>query len=378
MSKYYRYSLVLVTLVVLSTIMVYALSGKKTTIGQYSSVSRPARIRPDYCGTVIPPNIAPLNFIVKEEGSHYCVKIYSKKGPTIEVFSRSPKIVIPQKPWHQLLNLNRKEELYVDVFAKTSGGQWRRFAPITNKIAYENIDNYLVYRKIYPGHDIWAEMGCYQRDLGSYDESVILRNKSFKRGCVNCHAFCNNCTDKMFLDIRSSKYGSSAIMVNDGRVTKIGQKLGFISWHPSGRIIACSVSTPRLVFYTTSNYIQDIVELDSFLVYYVLDSETIKSSAKISKKERLEVYPCWSPDGRYLYFSSAPMLWSGEAEFPPKSYDEVKYDLVRISYDLDSDTWGQLETVLSAKDTNMSILEPRISPDGRWLLCCMCDYGSST
>jgi hypothetical protein len=49
---------------------------------------------------------------------------------------------------------------------------------------------------------------------------------------------------------------------------------------------------------------------------------------------------------------------------------------MRISYDIKSDQWGELETVLSAEDTGFSILEPRISPDGRWLLFCMCDYGS--
>jgi hypothetical protein len=38
--------------------------------------------------------------------------------------------------------------------------------------------------------------------------------------------------------------------------------------------------------------------------------------------------------------------------------------------------WGKLETVLEAEQTNKSALLPRISPDGRWLLLCMTDYGS--
>jgi hypothetical protein len=59
----------------------------------------------------------------------------------------------------------------------------------------------------------------------------------------------------------------------------------------------------------------------------------------------------------------------------PARYNEIKYDLLRISYDLDRDQWGELETILSAKDTGLSILLPRISPDGRWLLFCMCEYG---
>lgn len=60
---------------------------------------------------------------------------------------------------------------------------------------------------------------------------------------------------------------------------------------------------------------------------------------------------------------------------PPDNYDKVKYDLMRISYDITTDKWGQLETVLGAGETGKSILLPRISPDGRFLLFCMCDYG---
>ena len=34
-----------------------------------------------------------------------------------------------------------------------------------------------------------------------------------------------------------------------------------------------------------------------------------------------------------------------------------------------------MEPVLLAKDTGLSITEPRVSPDGRWLLFCMSEYG---
>ena len=50
---------------------------------------RQANIDPDYSGTVIPPNIAPLNFIVKEPGTRYYVKISSKEGKKIEISGNS-------------------------------------------------------------------------------------------------------------------------------------------------------------------------------------------------------------------------------------------------------------------------------------------------
>ncbi len=48
---------------------------------------------------------------------------------------------------------------------------------------------------------------------------------------------------------------------------------------------------------------------------------------------------------------------------------------MRISYDLETDKWGSSEMVLPSAKTGLSILLPRISPDGRFLLFCMCEYG---
>ena len=378
MRKHYRYLFIMLMLVVLSAgVLAYALRDNKLTIDnrQPTIIARPARIHPDYCDTVIPPNIAPLNFLVQENGSHYCVKISSKQGRTIEVFSRSQKIIIPEDPWHELLNVNRGQQLYFDVYAKDKTNQWARFKTFTNRIASEDIDGFLVYRKIHPAHSAWREMGIYQRNLQNYDESLILDNGYYKNGCLNCHTFCNNRTEKMLIGIRSSIYGSSALLIEDGVVNKIGTKFGYTSWHPSGRLAVYSVNKVHLFFRSARSEVRDVVDLDSLLAYYIVDSKTVKTSPKIAKKDRLETYPTWSADGRYLYFCSAAMLWLDRDKVPPERYDEVKYDLVRVSYDLDGDQWGKLETVLSSEDTGLSILLPRISPDGRWLLFCMCNYG---
>jgi hypothetical protein len=217
-------------------------------------------------------------------------------------------------------------------------------------------------------------MGIYQRNLSSFDESIILNNGYFKHGCVNCHTFCGNCTDKMLIGIRSAVYGSSALLIEDDKVRKIGTKFGYTSWHPSGRIAAFSVNKVRQIFHSAASEIRDVMDIDSIMFYYLVDSESIKTTPNLANKDRLETYPTWSADGRYLYFCSAPITWSNRNTIP-ESYDQIKYDLVRVSYDLEHDQWGQPESVLSTEDTSLSILLPRISPDGRWLLFCMCDYG---
>ncbi len=219
-------------------------------------------------------------------------------------------------------------------------------------------------------------MAIYQRNLENFNESLILDNGYYKGGCLNCHAFCGNNTDKMLIGIRNyALYGTSTLLIENGVVNKIGAKFGYTSWHPSGQLVACSINYLSKFSHFARNEVRDTVDLNSLLAYYPLDSKTLKTSPKISQKKRLETWPTWSADGRYLYFCSAPMLWSDPNKLPPKRYKQVKYDLVRISYDIEQDRWGELETVLSAQDTGLSIAMPRISPDGRWLLFCMFNYG---
>jgi len=382
-SKRSRTVLAYICRALVSSVFLSAVSGSTVAVEQYDPVARPARISPDYSDVVIPPNIAPLNFLIQEQGLQYFVRIYANEGEPIEVHSKTPKIVIPEKQWHKLLSLNRGAQLSFDIYVKPQAlpsssevqtQRWQRFEPITIRISNEKIDGFLVYRRIRPGHSTWREMGIYQRNLHSFDESLILNNGYYKDGCLNCHTFCNNRTDKMLIGIRSAVYGSSALLIEANTVSKIGTKFGYSSWHPSGRVAAYSINNVVLFFHSATGEVRDVLDLDSLLAYYLVDSEKVKTSPILAQKDRLETYPTWSADGRYLYFCSAPLTWEERDEIP-EQYDKIKYDLVRIPYDLERDEWGELEAVLSADKTGLSILLPRISPCGRWLLFTMCDYG---
>ncbi|MFC1635914.1 hypothetical protein ACFL5Z_13830 [Planctomycetota bacterium] len=375
------YALITCALIILTLLCVFR--GNKVSITQYNAMTQPAKIQPDYTGTVIPPNIAPLSFLIQHEGTGYFARVYSEKGDPIEIFSKTPKISIPKRAWHKLLDLNRGRQLSLDIFVKSpknvssSEGKnvpWSRFETLTCDIAREDIDPVLVYRRIRPGHGIWRNIGIYQRNLNSFNESVILNNEYFKHGCVNCHTFCGNRPEKMLFGIRSKDYGSSALLIEGDEVQKIGTKFGYTSWHPSGRLAAFSVNKVRQFFHSAADEVRDVIDFDSLMAYYLVDSKTVKTTKDLARKDQLETYPTWSADGRYLYFCSAPVTWSDRSTVP-ESYDQIKYDLVRASYDLDRDQWGPLESVLSAQKTGLSILLPRVSPDGRWLLFCMCDYG---
>ena len=357
----------------------HARSQATVDLGEYKSVGRVPVISPDYVGCVIPPNIAPLNFVVTEPGKRCCVRISAGRGKPIEVVNASGRVVIPLGPWKKLLDANRGGTLTFDVYTKDREGGWSRFAPIVNTIAPEDIDPYLVYREMPVYNLAWTDMGIYQRNLGNYDETVIVHNASFEHGCVNCHTFLRNRPDHMLMNVR--RLGDvgppgGMLMAQNGVVRKVvDTKTAFnpipaiyLAWHPSGEVVSFSTNKVLQCFHTIG-YHRDTVDTFSDLALYLIDSNTITTTPAISRPDRLETYPTWTPDGRTMYFCSAPQL-------PIKRYREVLYDVMRIPYDLKSDTWGKTEMVVSAKETGLSAALPRISPDGRFLLFCMMAYGN--
>lgn len=154
----------LFTLIVLGALLIglsyYYSCNRKITVGEYSSLDRPARVHPDYTDIVIPPNIAPLNFLVREKGKMYRVKIHSEQGDNIDIYSRRPRIEIPIGRWRELLSLNRGRRLFFDIYVKDDTNRWSKFKTAANTIANAKIDRYLIYRKITICVK-WKDMGIY-------------------------------------------------------------------------------------------------------------------------------------------------------------------------------------------------------------------------
>jgi hypothetical protein len=344
-------------------------------IEKYAEVGREPKLSPDCVGVVIPPNIAPLNFRVLEEGRAYFVTIRSDQGRPIRVSSRTGRIRIPIRPWRALLAASRGRDIFFDVYVQGADRQWQRFRPVTGTVAPEDIDSTLVFRFLKPAYNWWRDMGIFERDLTDYGTSVVLHGRSFGRGCLNCHSFVGNDPDTMSISLRSKTYGSDTLLARHGAVDRIGAKWGYTAWHPSGQLAVYSLNRVTQFFHAGGMEVRDVVDLDSALVCYRVESHKATCPGELADKDRLETYPAWSPDGAYLYFCSAPVLWQDRAAVPPENYEKVKYDLRRIPYDIATDQWGKAETVLSAEQTGQSILLPRVSPDGRFLVFCMCHYG---
>jgi len=339
-----------------------------------ATISSYPRISPDYSGIVIPPNIAPMNFRILEAADSCYVTALNDDGKKLTVYSKNRMIKFPAKKWKQLLSASKGQRILFDVYVKNNNS-WTRFESIVNRVADEKIDSFLAYRFIIPVHNWWKDIELHQRDLESFRTKALLSGKDFSNGCINCHSFRNNSPDCMSIATRSTKFGSASLVIKDGEIRKIDTKWGYTAWHPTGRIAAYSTNKVVQFFHTTGLEIRDVADLDSAILYYNTETQKVKIAGALADKSRLETYPAWSPDGKYLYYCSAPLLWKDRNSVPPENYKNLRYSLMRTSYDIDSDSWGRPEIVLSSEKTDKSILLPRISPDGKHLVFCMCQYG---
>ena len=59
----------------------------------------------------------------------------------------------------------------------------------------------------------------------------------------------------------------------------------------------------------------------------------------------------------------------------PKNYKDVKYDLMRASFDPATNTFGEPETILCAQDAGKSCVQPSVSFNGRFVAFLCADYG---
>jgi len=338
-------------------------------------VDRAPAIFPYAQGTVIPPNIAPLNFIINEPGERFHVTISCGKNH-IEIAGRNPEIAIPVRQWQQLLRRSRGMPLGITVSCYVQH-VWQQFAAIWDTVGPDSIDAYVVYRKI-PIAELWDNMAIYQRTMRNFQEKRVFSN--YENGvCVNCHSFRNNDPGEMALQIRSGSIGTPMLIGTSMRGKPLVRALntrsafshgraGLSSWHPFKEIIAFSLNGFTMKFDKPGLEPREVFDAGSDIAVCSIDNNEIFSSPLLSGKDRIETWPEWSKDGRYLYFCSAPQL-------PAERFREIQFDLMRLAFDPSTGTWGPLDTVVTSKAAQGSILQPRISPDGRYMLVNIVEYG---
>ena len=346
-----------------------------------SSVLPP--IFPDYCDVTVPCNIAPLNFMLPASEYEECVARITTPDGQQQTYGNGVKMQIPEEEWHDMLNVSKGKSMKVEVWGQKKG-KWLSFSPFEIHVAKDPIDEYVSYRLIEPSYVAWTFMEIAQRNLTSFEETQIFNNEITmndreKGQCINCHSYQNYKTDNMLFHVRLSNAGT--VIVNDGKVSRVNMKRDYTisggvypSWHPTAKLVAFSTDLTRQAFHTANPNKIEVYDLASDMILY--DVETDSVSIVSNDSTLLEVYPTWSPDGKYLYYcKSVPLPEEMRDKDIRTTYSKIQYNLVRRSFDLKTHNFGEEELVYDAASADKSVTLPRISPDGRYLLFALGQYG---
>lgn len=341
-----------------------------------------ANVYPDYNGVAIPYNIAPLNFDIDDIAEDYITRIYSNKD---EIIVRGSFVDIPEDEWKNLLYNHKSDSLYIDIFEKREG-KWMQLLGKSLYITSDSIDPYLVYRLIEPSYVAFEDITINQRNITNFETKIVYDNMAMSDGdngqCVNCHSFQDyNLTGRMQMHFRVTNGGTLIMQNND--IKKVNLKTGsaistgvYPSWHPTKNIIAYSLNETGQDFRTKDTQKVEVLDYASDIVLYDIDKNITTYVAHDSLE--FETFPYWSPDGKWLYYCCAHFQFytdDPDTEMANR-YTEVKYNIIRRSFDERTSLFGKADTIFNAAKYDKSATFPRVSPDGKYMLFTMADYGN--
>lgn len=333
-----------------------------------------AVIYPDYTDITIPANIAPLNFLLRDEVEALHVSVEGK-AETLTVQSDDHRACFPTDDWKALLQKHLGDTLTVTVTA-LKDEQWLRYPTFYWYVAPEKVDAYLSYRLIEPAYEVWNEVEIHERCVENFDEKVISTYKNTDNSCMNCHIYGNKSGALSMFHLRGSRGGT--ILNRNGELRKLALKnektisaTVYGDFHPSGRYGVFSTNIIIPAFHSTDNQRLEVYDTASDLVIADFDNNRLIHSPLMERKDKFETFPTFSPDGKSVYFCVA------DSVALPEDIRELKYSLCRIGFDAETQQWGtKIDTLWNAQEMNGSVCHPKVSPDGRYLLYTVADYGT--
>lgn len=332
----------------------------------------PLVIYPDYKEVTIPANIAPLNF-------RYAMKDIRGAKTTFTLGERSVTLKGTEVEWR----LGAWKAFLADAAGQTvtvSAEAVVDGQPVSDRwsfyVSEDAVDGWLTYRLIEPAYQMFNEVSIMERCVENFDETTICDHTVTDNSCMNCHVHGQQRGDYSLYYIRGPKGGS--ILNKDGKLRKLtlnapGMLSGTVygELHPSGRFGVFSTNIILPSFHAMPGRRMEVYDSASDLTVADFDNNVMINLPHVAQSEKWETFPCFSADGKSVYWCVADSL------LVPDDLAQVRYDLVRADFDTSNGHIStQVDTVWSAQAHQASACHPKASPDGRWLLFTVADYGT--
>ena len=330
-------------------------------------------IYPDYAGVTIPINIAPLNF-------HYTAPGIKKAATTVtfndDVVEFSGKEVVwDMQQWKSLVASAVSDTIRFSSELVLKGGvkqtyDWEIY------VSADKLDPYVSYRLIEPGYEVWHEVEIQERCIENFEQRALSDWQNTDNSCMNCHIHSHARADLSMFYVRGKNGG--AFLNRNGEVRKLalnhesmvsGTVYGEI--HPSGRYGVFSSNVVIPGFHALGSKRLEVYDIASDLVITDFDRNELIIPSHLSRKDVFETFPAFSADGNHIFYCAADTVTL------PKDVEKLMYSLLKISFDPKTGMVGRKpEVVWDAEEHKASVCHPKCSPDGKWIMYTVADYGT--
>lgn len=332
----------------------------------------PAVIFPDYKDVTIPVNIAPLNYYYAMKGATGATTTFSVDGKSITI--KGVDVEWKLSKWKAFIADAAGKDIEVNAKVKVNGktleDSW------TISVIGDEIDAFLTYRRIEPAFQMTNEVSIMERNVENFEENTICDYTVTGNSCMNCHIHGQQRGDLSMFYIRGPKGG--AILNRDGMLRKLTLKTPdmisgtvYGELHPSGRfgVFSTNIIWPGLhSMYGKRTEVYDTV---SDLTVADFDDNRMINLPQTARADKLETFPCFSADGNTVFYCSADTLRI------PEEIDNLRYSLVSVPFNSETGEMGtQMDTLWNAETCHSSVCHPKASPDGRWLMFTVSDFGT--
>lgn len=330
-------------------------------------------IYPDYMGVCVPVNVAPLNFHYTADGIRK-VRTVVRYNDCVHTFD-GREVVWDLQQWKTLLASAEGDAISFSAEISMKGGK-KESLDWEIHVSKDRIDPYLTYRLIEPGYEVWHEVEIRERCIENFEERAISDWKNTNNSCMNCHIHSQARADLSMFYVRGKNGG--AFLNRNGEVRKLslnaenlisGTVYGEI--HPSGRYGVFSTNVIIPGFHSQMNKRLEVYDKKSDLVIADFDRNELVVPDVLARKDVLETFPVFSADGNNIYYCAADSMTL------PRDIENLRYSLMKVSFDKETGLVGQNpEVVWDAAEHKGSVCHPKCSPDGKWIMYTVADYGT--